>query len=86
MHVDVFLLVIYSLVELSLSRARALSLSLSRYCPSVGERDVCRGGTGILFTEPNPTGSRPSDLIGLCRQHCLLRVEAWEAIDNTDLT
>ena len=29
---------------------------------------VC-GGTGILFEEPNPTGSRPSDLIGLCRQH-----------------
>ena len=25
---------------------------------------VC-GGTGILFEEPNPTGSRPSDLIGL---------------------
>ena len=23
------------------------------------------GGTGILFEEPNPTGSRPSDLIGL---------------------
>ena len=22
-------------------------------------------GTGILFEEPNPTGSRPSDLIGL---------------------
>ena len=29
------------------------------------ERDV--GGTGILFEEPNPTGSRPSDLIGLYR-------------------
>ena len=25
---------------------------------------VC-DGTGILFEEPNPTGSRPSDLIGL---------------------
>ena len=24
---------------------------------------------GILFEEPNPTGSRPSDLIGLCKQH-----------------
>ena len=24
---------------------------------------------GILFKEPNPRGSRPSDLIGLCRQH-----------------
>ena len=23
---------------------------------------------GILFEEPNPTGSRPSDLIGLCRR------------------
>ena len=22
---------------------------------------------GILFEEPNPTGSRPRDLIGLCR-------------------
>ena len=26
-------------------------------------------GTGILLKEPNPTGSRPRDLIGLCRQH-----------------
>ena len=26
-------------------------------------------GTGILFEEPNPTGSRPSDLIGLNQQH-----------------
>ena len=26
-------------------------------------------GTGILFEEPNPTGSRPSDLIGLEEQH-----------------
>ena len=25
-------------------------------------------GTGILFEEPNPTGSRPRDLIGLCKQ------------------
>ena len=24
---------------------------------------------GILFEEPNPTGSRPSDLIGLCKEH-----------------
>ena len=24
---------------------------------------------GILFEEPNPTGSRPSDLIGLYKQH-----------------
>ena len=24
---------------------------------------------GILFEEPNPTGSRPRDLIGLYRQH-----------------
>ena len=24
---------------------------------------------GILFEEPSPTGSRPSDLIGLCKQH-----------------
>ena len=27
------------------------------------ERESC--GTGFLFEEPNPTGSRPSDLIGL---------------------
>ena len=27
-----------------------------------------RFGTGILFEEPNPTGSRPSDLIGLYRK------------------
>jgi hypothetical protein len=26
-------------------------------------------GTGILFKQPNPTESRLSDLIGLCRQH-----------------
>ena len=26
-------------------------------------------GTGILVEEPNPTGSRPSDLIGLEEQH-----------------
>ena len=30
-------------------------------------------GTGVLFEEPNPTGSRPSDLIGLDRER---RVEA----------
>ena len=34
------------------------------------ERSLCLtddddDGTGILFEEPNPTGSRPSDLIGL---------------------
>ena len=32
------------------------------------ERDSERCGTGILFEEPNPTGSRPSDLIGLYRR------------------
>ena len=30
------------------------------------ERDV--GGTGILFEEPNPTGSRPRGLIGLYKR------------------
>ena len=30
------------------------------------EPNIC--GTGILFEEPNPTGSRPSDLIGLYRK------------------
>ena len=34
--------------------------------PGVRERDV--GGTGILFEGPNPTGSRPRDLIGLYRK------------------
>ena len=29
---------------------------------------MAKGGTGILFEEPNPTGSRPSDLIGLYRK------------------
>ena len=29
------------------------------------ERNVGLYGTGILFQEPNPTGSRPSDLVGL---------------------
>ena len=27
--------------------------------------EMAKGGTGILFEEPNPTGSRPRDLIGL---------------------
>ena len=27
-----------------------------------------RGGTGILFEEPNPTGSRPRDLIVLYKR------------------
>ena len=31
-------------------------------------RERERYGTGILFEEPNPTGSRPSDLIGLYRK------------------
>ena len=33
-----------------------------------GERERVSDGTGILFEEPNPTGSRPSDLIGLYRK------------------
>ena len=32
------------------------------------ERERESGGTGILFEEPNPTGSRPRDLIELYRQ------------------
>ena len=32
-----------------------------------GARERESGGTGISFEEPNPTGSRPSDLIGLWR-------------------
>ena len=31
------------------------------------ERDVGLYGTGVLFEEPNPTGSRPRDLQGLMR-------------------
>ena len=31
---------------------------------------------GILFEEPNPTGSRPSDLIGLYKQHVKLKQKA----------
>ena len=33
------------------------------------EREREREWHGILFQEPNPRGSRPSDLIGLCRQY-----------------
>ena len=32
-------------------------------------------GTGFLFEEPNPTGSRPSDLIGLYRKCHLFKRE-----------
>ena len=32
------------------------------------ERDVGLYGTGVLFEEPNPTGSRPRDLQGLMRE------------------
>ena len=32
------------------------------------ERERESDGTGFLFEEPNPTGSRPSDLIGLYRK------------------
>ena len=35
---------------------------------ATGKRGGATGGTGILFEEPNPTGSRPRDLIGLYRQ------------------
>ena len=42
-------------------------------------------GTGILIEEPNPTGSRPSDLIGLCKQHMRPRPPniSTEAIEAT---
>ena len=32
------------------------------------ERERESDGTGFLFEEPNPTGSRPSDLIGLYKR------------------
>ena len=46
-----------------LIRARLPSASFG-----TGERERSGVGTGILFEEPNPTGSRPSDLIGLYRK------------------
>ena len=60
---------------------RALSPSLSRpkkstlggrwcvlkYREAAQTGGVARCGTGILYGEPNPTGSRPRDLIGLCK-------------------
>ena len=55
-------------------RERERERGLSKiYCEGLTERETEREscGTGILFKEPNPTGSRPRDLpvIGLCRQH-----------------
>ena len=41
----------------------ALNLSCFRR-----ERERESDGTGFLFEEPNPTGSRPSDLIGLYKR------------------
>ena len=35
----------------------------------LGKKDAGLYGTGISFEEPNPTGSRPRDLIGLYKQH-----------------
>ena len=35
----------------------------------LGKKDDGLYGTGISFEEPNPTGSRPRDLIGLYKQH-----------------
>ena len=45
-------------------------LSLSHiHTKSVQKHDRSHDGTGILFQEPNPTGSRPRDPSELCKQH-----------------
>ena len=46
-------------------RQGTLDLLSSATPPCYRERVCVCDGTGILFEEPNPTGSRPSDLIGL---------------------
>ena len=45
-----------------------MELCLFRERERERERAWHGNGTGILFEEPNPTGSRPSDLIGLYRK------------------
>ena len=36
---------------------------------------VCKKRTGIIFEEPNPTGSRQRDLVGLCKQQTKPRIK-----------
>ena len=40
---------------------------------------------GILFEEPNPTGSRPSDLIGLYRQQMKPELKNREATQTGEV-
>ena len=54
-----------------------LSSSFSHLEDTV-RRERERAGTGFLFEEPNPTGSRPSDLIGLCRK--------WQSASRRETT
>ena len=48
--------------------SQAGRLDVGRWPDSLHERDVALNGMGILFEEPNPTGSRPRGLIGLYRK------------------
>ena len=45
--------------------------------PSRSHDGMEAGRTGILFQEPNPTGSRQRDLIGLVGQHTKPRPQVW---------
>ena len=40
-------------------------------------------GTGILFEEPTPAGSRPRDLIGLCKQLSSPAEDAALSVEST---
>ena len=55
-----------SLIAFFAPTAMAATASVLSPC---GHKRLYLCGTGILFEEPNPTGSRPSDLFGLEEQH-----------------
>ena len=48
---------------------RALIKSTRLESSKTSNQSAQREGAEFPFEEPNPTGSRPRDLIGLCRQH-----------------
>ena len=52
------------------------ALSLKLWCKAHACVRVARN----LFTEPNPTGSRPGDLLGLCRYACRKFSATWHGI------
>ena len=53
--------------------AQTPMFSVSLHSPLVSRRHSNKHhGTGISFEEPNPTGSRPRDLIGLYKQHRII--------------